>query len=146
VTDALIILKKLAMLREHAARVRRRRPEARETFEGDVDVQDALALSFLVAVQEANDIAMHISADEGWGVPGSYAEAFELLARNAVITAEHARELAAVAAVRNRIAHGYASVDPGRLWTELPPGLDALDRYVEAIARFVGDPPRPDRP
>jgi len=137
VTDALIVLKKLAMLREHAARVRRRRPPTREAFESDVDVQDALALSFLVAVQEANDIAMHVAADEGWGVPSSYAEAFEILANHGVITAEHARELAGVAAVRNRIAHGYASVDPGRIWNELPAGLDALDRYVEAIARLA---------
>ena len=138
-TDHLILLKKLAMLREHASRVRRRRPASQAAFEADVDLQDALALSFLVAVQEANDIAMHIAADEGWGLPGSYAEGFEILARNSVITAEHARELGAVAAVRNRIAHGYASVDPGRLWTELPMGLAALDRFVDAIARLAGD-------
>lgn len=136
-TDAIVILKKLAMLREHVGRVRRRRPAAREAFEADIDIQDALALSFLVAVQEANDIAMHITADEGWGIPSSYAEAFELLAKNGVIDQEHARGLAAVASVRNRIAHGYASLDPGRLWSELPAGLDALDRYVEAIARLV---------
>jgi hypothetical protein len=48
----------------------------------------------------------------------------KILARNHVITMHHARELAAIAAVRKRIAHGYASVDPGRLWTELPAGLD----------------------
>ena len=138
-TDRLVVLKKLAMLREHAARIRRRRPATREAFESDVDIQDAIALSFLVATQEANDIALHLAADEGWGLPSSYAEAFDLLARNHVLTPEHARELAAVASVRNRIAHGYASVDPGRLWAELPAGLDALDRYVEAIARFADD-------
>lgn len=136
-TDHLILLKKLAMLREHAGRVRRRRPASREAFEADIDIQDALALSFLVAVQEANDIAMHIAADEGWGLPGSYAEAFEILARNHAITIEHGHELGAVAAVRNRIAHGYASLDPGRLWSELPAGLDALDRFVEAVARLA---------
>ena len=124
-TDRLIILKKLAMLREHAARIRRRHPPTREAFESNVDVQDAIALSFLVAVQEANDIALHLAADEGWGLPSSYAEAFDLLARNHIVTPEHARELAAVAAVRNRIAHGYASIDPGRLWAELPAGLEA---------------------
>jgi uncharacterized protein YutE (UPF0331/DUF86 family) len=140
-TDRRIVLKKLAMLREHAARIRRRRPPTREAFESDVDIQDAVALSFLVAVQEANDIALHLAADEGWGLPSSYAEAFDLLARNHVLTPEHARELAAVGSVRNRIAHGYASVDPGRLWAELPAGLDALDRYVEAIARLTDDEP-----
>lgn len=92
-----------------------------------------------MAVQEANDIALHLAADEGWGLPASYAEAFDLLARNHVLTPEHARELAAVASVRNRIAHGYASIDPGRLWAELPAGLGALDKYVEAIARLADD-------
>ena len=140
-TDRLILLKKLAMLREHAGRVRRRRSSSQEAFEADVDVQDALALSFLVAVQEANDVAMHIAADEGWGLPGSYAEAFEILARHDVITLDHARRLGAVAAVRNRIAHGYASVDPGRLWGELPAGLEALDQFVEAIAKLTDAAP-----
>jgi len=139
VTDVLIILKKLAMLREHMARIRRRRPSTREAFEADVDIQDALALSFLVAVQEANDIAMHMTADEAWGLAGSYAEAFKLLANNGVISLEHARQLASVAAVRNRIARDYASLDPGQLWSELPTGLDALERFVEAIARITDD-------
>jgi uncharacterized protein YutE (UPF0331/DUF86 family) len=74
-------------------------------------------------------------------LPSSYAEAFDLLARNHVLTPEHARQLAAVASVRNRIAHGYASIDPGRLWAELPAGLDVLDRYVEAIARLTDPSP-----
>jgi hypothetical protein len=35
------------------------------------------------------------------------------------------------------LAHGYASVDLSRLWAELPSGLDALARYVGAIAVFL---------
>jgi len=42
--------------------------------------------------------------------------------------------------LRNRIAHAYAyaTLDVDRLWRELPEGLDALDRFSEAVARFVG--------
>jgi uncharacterized protein YutE (UPF0331/DUF86 family) len=137
VTEPLLILRKLSLLREHLSRVRRRRPPSVEVFRSDVDVQDAMAMSLLVAVQEAVDIAMHITADEGWGLPASLAEAFDLLAGNGVITLEHARELGRIVAVRNRIAHGYASVDLDRLWTEIPIGLDSLDRFAEAIARFM---------
>jgi uncharacterized protein YutE (UPF0331/DUF86 family) len=132
-TDKLLLLRKLALLREHADRVRRRRSATEEAFEADVDTQDALALSLLVATQEAADIAMHLAADEGWGLPGSYAEAFDLLAKNGVITAGQG----AIAALRNRIAHGYASVDPKRLWREIPAGLDALDQFGRAIATFA---------
>lgn len=125
------------MLREHVARIRERRPSTASAFEADAVLQDAVALNVVVATQEAADIAMHMAADEGWGVPGSYRECFELLASQGVITTEHAGQLGNVVGVRNRIAHGYASVDPARLWNELPAGLDALDRFVEAIAKFA---------
>lgn len=137
-TDPGLVLHKLGVLREHIERVRRRRPASVELLRTDIDRQDALAMSLLVAVQEAIDVAFHIVADERWGVPSSYADGFELLARHAVIDPRLAEELARVVGVRHRIVHGYASVDADRLWSELPAGLDTLDRYALAIARFVG--------
>jgi uncharacterized protein YutE (UPF0331/DUF86 family) len=137
VTDPILVMRKLATLHEHCARARRRRPASLEALHADVDLQDALAMSLFVAIQEAVDIAFHIVADEGWGVPGSYAEGFAALAERDVIDRALATELARVVAVRHRIAHGYASIDLDRLWAELPAGLDALDRYASAIARFV---------
>jgi uncharacterized protein YutE (UPF0331/DUF86 family) len=68
VTSTAIVLRKLAILREHVARARRRRQATLEEFQSNVDAQDALALSLLVALQEAGDIALHMAADEGWGV------------------------------------------------------------------------------
>jgi uncharacterized protein YutE (UPF0331/DUF86 family) len=138
VTDPVLVLRKLATLREHAARARRRRPSSPQILEGDVDRQDALAMSLLVAIQEAADIAFHIASDEAWGVPASYGEGFVLLARHGVIDDVLAEDLTRIIGVRHRIAHGYASVDLTRLWTELPAGLDALDRYAACVARFIG--------
>ena len=94
-------------------------------------------MSFVVAMQEAIDIAFHMVTDEGWGVPGSYADAFPVLAEHDVIDRPLAESLARMVSLRNRIAHGYASVDVDRLWTELPAGLEALDAYAGAIARVV---------
>ena len=70
-TDAALVLNKLSTLRDHVERVRRRRPATPEMLREDVDLQDALAMSLLVAIQEAADIAFHISTDEGWGIPAS---------------------------------------------------------------------------
>lgn len=139
--DQILVLRKLTILREHISRVRRRRPDDVETFRGDTDLQDAMALSLLVAIQEALDIAMHVCADEGWGIPSSYAESFELLARNGLIDAALAGELGRVTAVRNRIAHGYATVDVDRIHAEVPAGLAALDRFSAAIAGHCGATP-----
>jgi uncharacterized protein YutE (UPF0331/DUF86 family) len=142
VTDAVLVLRKLTVLRDHVERARRRRGATLEAFRDAVDLQDAAAMSLLVAAQEAVDIAMHIAAERAWGIPGSYAEAVDLLAARGVIDAALAGALRRVIAVRNRIAHGYATVDLERLWRELPAGLEALDRFAVAIATFVG-PPEP---
>ena len=98
-------------------------------------------MSLLVAVQEALDIALHVASCQGWGVPGSYAESFALLADHAVLDRSLAADLAAMAALRNRLAHGYATVDAARVWHELPAGLAAFDAFAAAVARTIKTSP-----
>lgn len=136
-TDVALVLRKLQRLNEHLALVRQRRPPEADTLATDLLVRDALALALLVSVQEAIDIAYHIAADEGWGVPDSHAAAFDLLASRGVLDDALASEISAVARVRNRIAHGYASVDHARLWRELPDGIETLAAYSRAVASWL---------
>jgi uncharacterized protein YutE (UPF0331/DUF86 family) len=97
----------------------------------------------MVALQEAIDIAYHIVADEGWGIPDSHRAAFDLLASRGVLPAALATQLSAAAAMRNRIAHGDASVDHQRLWRELPDALHALDGFTAAVAAWLPGPEDP---
>jgi uncharacterized protein YutE (UPF0331/DUF86 family) len=137
-TDRAVVFRKLSSLREHVARIRRRRPDDLEAFKLDTDRQDAIGMSLLVAVQDALNISLHMSSDEGWGVPASYADGFGLLASHRVIDASLAAALANLATLRNRLAHGYGTVDMDRIWAELPSGLAALDAFAAAIAAAVG--------
>lgn len=138
-TDFVLVVRKLSVLREHIGRIQRRLPADATAFTRDTDRQDATAMSLFVAIQEAIDIALHIASDEAWGVPASYGDAFHLLSTNGAISAELAQTLANMAGLRNRIAHGYASVDPARLWAEIPAGLSALNEYATAVATLVSD-------
>jgi uncharacterized protein YutE (UPF0331/DUF86 family) len=133
-------LHKLQRLGEQIALARTRRPAAADILGTDLVLRDALALTLLVATQEAIDIAYHVVADEGWGVPDSHAAAFELLADHGVLDRQLVGALSGVARVRNRIAHGYASIDHTRMWEELPGGLDALETFVRAIAAWLPEP------
>jgi len=137
-TDRVVVLRKLTLLREHVERMRSRRPAALDAFRDDTMLQDAVALNLVVALQEALDIALHIAADEGWGAPASYAEGFDTLAAHGLIEQGLARRLGGIATLRNRIAHGYATVDFARLWAEIPDGLDALDAFAGAVATYLG--------
>jgi uncharacterized protein YutE (UPF0331/DUF86 family) len=136
-TDAGLVLHKLQRLKAQVALTRARRPPAADVLAQDLVLRDALALAFMVALQEAIDIAYHVVADEGWGIPDSHRAAFDTLAEHGVIAAPLAIELSAAASMRNRIAHGYASVDHERLWQELPDGLRALEELAAAVAAWL---------
>jgi uncharacterized protein YutE (UPF0331/DUF86 family) len=136
-TDVGLILLKLQRLREQIVLVRARRPAAPEVLSTDLVLRDALALALMVALQEGIDIAYHIAADEGWGMPDSQRAAFDLLATHGVLEPELAQRVAAGASLRNRIAHGYAALEHERLWRELPDGLRALEAFVAAVAAWL---------
>jgi uncharacterized protein YutE (UPF0331/DUF86 family)/predicted nucleotidyltransferase len=136
-TDQDVVLRKVTSIREHVSRIRRRRAVDLAVFKADIDRQDALGMSLLVAVQDALDVALHIAADEGWGVPASYAESFGVLAAHGVIEGPLSADLARMATLRNRLAHGYATVDVEWIWNEIPAGIAALDAFTSAIGAWL---------
>lgn len=139
-TDIGLVLHKLQRLAEQVALLRARRPPVADVLDHDLILRDAMALALLVALQEAIDIAYHLAADEGWGVPDSYSGAFELLANHGVLNAELAQRMSLAARMRNRIAHGYASMDHARLWRELPDGIGAMEDFARAVAAWLPSP------
>lgn len=136
-TNVPLVAAKLAMLEEHLRRLRDRRPAEAAAFKADSLLQDAVAMSVLVVVQEAMDIALHIASDEGWELAPTYREAFAVLERHGVIAAPLAEELGGAAQLRNRIAHGYASLDAERLWSELPRGMASFAGFAAAVSAFL---------
>jgi uncharacterized protein YutE (UPF0331/DUF86 family) len=140
-TDRALLTKKLGLLRDHVLRLRQRRRPTLEEFARSLDLQDAAGMSFIAGTQEAIDIALHIVAHQALGVPGGYAEAFALLARNDILDPELGQRLGDLVKVRNRIVHGYASLDFERFWRELPAGIAALEAFCAAIAAWLGRSP-----
>ena len=145
-TNVMLVARKLATLDDHLGRLKQRRPATIEIFAGDLLLQDAIAMGILVVVQEAMDIALHIASDEGWPLASTYREAFAVLEQHGIIGAGLAASLSGTAQLRNRIAHGYATVDVARVWSELPPGIAAFEAFAAAIATFLGTPPKGHAP
>jgi uncharacterized protein YutE (UPF0331/DUF86 family) len=140
VTNIALVARKLAIVDEHLRRLRERRPKELSALKADTLLQDAIALSILVLVQEAIDIALHIASDEGWELASSYREAFVVLERHGLLDPALTASLAGAAQLKNRIAHGYASLDVARLWQELPAGIAAFASFSARIAQFLAGP------
>jgi uncharacterized protein YutE (UPF0331/DUF86 family) len=136
-TNSALVLRKLGVIRDHLTRITSRRSPTEQAFSLDLVIQDATAMSLLVVTQEALDIALHIASEEGWSLGTSYRDAFSGMATHGLIPAELASQLALIAQLRNRIAHGYATLDARRLWQELPSGVLVFEAYVGAISVYL---------
>jgi uncharacterized protein YutE (UPF0331/DUF86 family) len=136
-TNVGLVERKLGVMLEHLSRLRARRPADLTVFREDLLLQDAVSMSLLVVVQESLDVALHIASDEGWELAPTYRDAFVVLAKHQVIDAGLASALGQAAQLRNRIAHGYATLDVERLWVELPHEIDAFDAFARAVALLI---------
>ena len=112
-----------------------------EAFSADVSCRDLAAFYLMLAVQECVDLASHWIADAGWPVADDSAGCFDVLADRGAIPRELASAMRGCVGIRNRIAHGYVSVDHRRLHDEAPVGLAAIRAFLAAAAGNVDLPP-----
>lgn len=109
-----------------------------DTFLADPKERDLALFYLFLAIQECIDLAAHWVADEGWGEPDDAGSAFDVLADRGVIDREQATALRAAVGLRNRIAHGYALLDHGRVHREAQTGTPALRVFLLAVTTAAG--------
>lgn len=90
-----------------------------------------------MAGQACIDIASHVIADRGWGMPDQYRETFTVLALHGVIPDTLAARLRDLTGLRNRLVHAYDDIDGERLLAAVPEGLTDLDGFARAIAALL---------
>jgi uncharacterized protein YutE (UPF0331/DUF86 family) len=132
-----LLLRKAIACRDRIARIRQALPARPEEVASDERLEAYIAFNLFLLVQDAIDLAAHLVVARGLTVPSSHREAFEALARADVLTAEVASGMAAMAALRNRIAHTYGDLDPVRLVREAPTGLTMAEKFLAQVTAAV---------
>jgi uncharacterized protein YutE (UPF0331/DUF86 family) len=131
-----VVLAKVATI----DRCLRRIKEARDPARGlePQDAEDIVELNLLRAVQAAVDLAGHVVATEGLGLPAKLAENFTLLEREGVISTELADHLRRMAGYRNIAVHEYADVDPEVVESIVKDRLGDLRELSQRILSHFG--------
>ncbi len=109
-----------------------------EDFSQNTERQYAVLHALQLAIEACVEIATHICAADGLGVPSSYAEAFDLLERAGVVDPQLANDLRAMARFRNRIVHFYWEMDMKEVYRILTGSLGGFDRYLVEIEKYLG--------
>lgn len=120
-------------IRQATSQLRRYGDLPQEQFVADETVVDAAKYRLLVAIEAAISICTHLSARTAGISPESYAQCFQVLASNGIISGELADRLGRMARFRNLLVHLYGEVDDGRVWLALRDDLQDLEAYLSAI-------------
>lgn len=104
----------------------------------DLRSQDLASFYLFLAIQECIDLAVHWVADKNWGPPEDAAGSFEILVRRGALDDDLGEHMIQAVGLRNRIAHGYATLDHERLRRELDRGAEALRQFLARVALEAG--------
>ncbi len=113
-------------------------------FLADPDAQDLASFHLFLAIQECIDLAAHWVADARWGSPDEASATFDLLAHHGAIDRDLAARMRGAVGLRNRIAHGYSTLDQARIHGEYHEGITTLRRFLARVADEIA-PPGPPR-
>lgn len=134
--DRDILLEKTAIIQRCLKRIQDVTDLSVESLD-HVDVQDIFVLNLQRAIQASVDIAAHIIAYEGLGLPDTLKDHFQLLAQNKIISIDLEQKLYAMVGFRNIAVHEYQNIDKEILKSILQNNLrDIEEFYQEILSKF----------
>ena len=108
------------------------------TFAKDTNSQDILLFNLTQAIQNCIDIAVHILSDEGWGLPGTQSEIFDILADKGLISKDLAGRLISMVGFRNRVVHEYEKLDLEIVYKVWQERLRDVEEFAFAVVERFG--------
>ena len=132
--DRDIILAKVASIQRSLGRIRTVTSLDPESLE-NVDTKDIFLLNLQRGIQAALDLAAHVVASEGLGLPERARESFSLMKNAGIIDGETALKMEKMTGFRNIAVHDYQSLDPDILKSILVYRLKDLENFYSAVLR-----------
>ncbi|MBC8344998.1 MAG: DUF86 domain-containing protein [Candidatus Marinimicrobia bacterium] len=130
--DRDIILEKVAIIQRCLGRISHVTHLEKDTL-NDIDIQDIFVLNLQRAIQASVDIAAHVIAFEGYGLPDTLRAHFDLLAQNNIISKEISLKMKAMVSFRNIAVHEYQNINPDILKSILSTNLGDIEEFYKTI-------------
>ena len=100
---------------------------------GDLDIEDIVVLNLQRAIQSTIDLAAHVIADEGLGLPSDLKENFVLLAKAEILSGDLSERLQSMVGFRNIAVHEYAAINKDVLAAVVTKDLADIEACYTAI-------------
>jgi len=135
--DKDIVMAKVAIIQRCLKRIQETTHLDPESLD-DIDKQDIFVLNLQRAVQTVIDLATHIVASEGLGLPDTIKDNFHLLCEGKIIQKELAKKMEGMVGFRNIAVHNYQSLNGEILKSILGKHLADLEEFYATVLRYFG--------
>ncbi len=132
--DRDVVLEKVNQIQNCLKRINEKTEGNPEKLE-DLDIQEIFVLNLQRAIQACIDLAAHVIADEGLGLPTELRENFILLEKKGIIDASLSNRLQKMVGFRNIAVHDYSHIDTGVLKSILTKNLHDVEEFYLCILR-----------
>ena len=134
--DRDVIIEKIGSIKRCLYRIKEKTQHVPSSLD-NIDVQDIFVLNLQRAIQSALDIAAHIIASEGCGLPSTLREHFKILYEIGVFPLEFEQKMERMVGFRNIAIHAYKELDINVLKNILSHHLQDIEKYIQFILKWV---------
>ncbi len=104
-------------------------------FISDFKEYDSAKYNLQTTIEAMLDICNHIIARNAYEVPKSNADAFRLLCRKKILSADMEDTYMAMARFRNRVVHLYDQVDSREIYRMINESLGDFKRFIDDVKK-----------
>ncbi len=132
--DKDVILEKVGQIQRCLKRIHEKTQDNPQTLE-NIDVQDIFVLNLQRAVQTTLDLAAHVIAEEGLGLPHDLKENFQILENANLIAPSLSQRLQKMVGFRNIAVHEYSTIEVPILKSVLTKDLHDIEEFNSVVLR-----------
>lgn len=132
--DKDVIFAKVSAIQKYLKRIQEVTKLNPDSLDDEI-IEDVFVLNLQRAVQSCIDIAGHIVASMGLGVPNSIKENFIKLEESKIIQPELSKKLQAMVGFRNIAIHEYEKIDKAILKSILVKNLRDIEEFYTAVIK-----------
>lgn len=135
--DDTLVFRKLAALEEYLLQIMEFKDINVKQYQTDWKLQRIVERTLQMMIETSADIASHVISDRKYRIPNSYAETFEILYENNLISKALCEMLKKMSGFRNIIVHNYDRIDAEIVVGILKKNLDDFICYKNAIVKLL---------
>jgi uncharacterized protein YutE (UPF0331/DUF86 family) len=135
--DKDVVMAKVAIIQRCLKRIQETTDLDPESLD-NIDKQDIFVLNLQRAAQAVIDLATHIVASEGLGLPETIKDNFNLLHEGKIIHRELAKRMESMVGFKNIAVHNYESLNEEILKSILGKHLADLEEFYATVLDYFG--------